>query len=516
MLLITIEEFRTSLTWKMVSDPLYGYVYFNTEIEEPLINNVLLQRLRYIMQLQTAHYVYPGAVHTRFQHSLGVMHLAGLMAEDIISKVAFMYGKEVFEGYDPVTLVEAARVAGLLHDVGHAAFGHAFEYAILWRRELPKELSNHEKIGYLLIKETVDSELEKSEKTLPGIRELVYGVLSDSPSKGVVSLIRWIVRDGYYPADVLDFLRRDSYYAGTSEYGSIMHERLYKNSYPLLVGGRFEIVLDRIALGEFKQYMRARASMYEHVYYHSVCRSFDRILYDILHELDSEIGLTNRVLDVGRGQVDGYLELTDSYFYSIMMSKALREDTKLGYLCRRLMIDRKPEWKRVGREVSISAYKGVEALKAALKLIFDVDYKKKVVAELEEEVAEELKKLGLDRDEIWLDVLEITPLPRTTIYPEESGARQPLTLRVGKKSGKRIAVSEELDIVTEELPIAITFRAYVHRRKYGLELEAPVTKALIQGVSRVVGIDVSKASQTVKDLYSDYSSRDYNKFRVTA
>lgn len=510
------EDLRTSLTWKMVSDPLYGYVYFNTEIEEPLINSVLLQRLRYIMQLQTAHYVYPGAVHTRFQHSLGVMHLSGLMAEDAISKVASMYGKDVFEGYEPATLVEAARLAGLLHDVGHASFGHAFEYAVIWRKELPRELSNHEKIGFLLIKQTVSDELEKAETVLPGVRELVYKILGDSPSKGVVSLLRWIVRDGYYPADVLDFLRRDSYYAGTSEYGSIMHERLYKNSYPILEGERFEVVLDRIALGEFRQYMRARASMYEHVYYHSVCRSFDRILYDILHELDSELGLTERVLDVARGRVEGYLELTDSYLYSVMMSKALHERTRLGRLCRKLMIERKPEWKRVGREVSISAYKGVEALKVALRLILDAEYKKRSVEAIEEEVAEELKEFGVSREDVWLDVLEITPLPRATIYPEETGVRQPLTIRVGKKSGKKIVVSEELDIVTEELPIAVTFRAYVPRSKYSLDLEGPATRAVMQGVSKVLGIDVPRASQTVKDLYSDYSSRDYYKFRLTA
>lgn len=510
-----IKELRTDLTWKMVSDPLYGYVYFNTEIEEPIINSIILQRLRYIMQLQTAHYVYPGAVHTRFQHSLGVMHLAGLMTEDLLYKVVSIYGKEALEGYEPATIVEASRISGLLHDVGHAAFGHAFEYALLWRKNLPRELSNHEKIGYLLVKNIIEDQLEKVDKNLSGFKELVYTLLGDSEPRGIASLLKWIIKDGYYPADILDFLRRDSYYAGTSEYGSIMYERLYKNSYPILLGDKFEIVIDRVALGEFKQYMRAKASMYEHVYYHSVCRSFDRILYDIIYYLDPEIGLTDRVLRIKHGDVEGYLELTDAFFYAIMMSKALRDKTRVGELCRRLIVERKPEWRRIGRDVSLSVYKGLDALKTALKLVLDSEYRKKVIESVHEVIIEDLKKHNLSGEDLWLDVLDITPLPRSTIYPSSEQMNPPLVLRVGKRSGRKITISEELDIVSEELPIEVIFRLYVARNKYSVDLELPATQALLNAINTVLGIDVLTVSKAVKDIYTSYTGRDYYKVKLT-
>ena len=501
----------------MVSDPIYGYVYFNTEVEEPIINSVLLQRLRYIMQLQTAHYVYPGAVHTRFQHSLGVMHLSGLMAEDIVNKAILLYGMDILDGYNTETVVEAARIAGLLHDVGHAAFGHAFEQAILWKKNVPREVANHEKIGYLLVKTVLEDLIEKAEKYLPGIKELLHQVLGETSStvKGIVKLLRWVVKEGYYPADVLDFLRRDSYYAGTSEYGSIMYERLYKNTYPLRVGNDFEIVLDRIAVGEFRQYMRARASMYEHVYYHSVCRAFDRVLYEIIDMLDNELDLTGRVLALVKGDVVGYLELTDAYMYSIMMSKALRDNTRLGYLCRKLIIERKPEWKRAGREVSLSAYKGSEALGKALKLVLDSEYRKAVSEDIHERLAASLKHYGLSVDEIWLDVLDIAPLPRVTIYPSEVSSKTPLVLYTGKKSGRKIVVSEELDIVTEELPLEVIFRVYVLRNKYSVELETPVTRALLEALKEVLEIDVLKVSNYIRSIYAAYSNKDYYKVRLT-
>ena len=513
---MSFEDLRTKFTWKMISDPLYGYVYFNVEVEEPIINSVLLQRLRYIIQLQTAHLVYPGAVHTRFQHSLGVMHLAGLMAEDAVHKIIALYGKEALEGLDPLVIIQAARLAGLLHDVGHAAFGHAFEYAVLWRGKAPAELSNHEKIGRFLIKHVIGEYVEKLDRDLGGLKELLESIMGEPEPKGVFKIFRWLVREGYYPADVLDFLKRDSYYAGTAEYGSIMHERLYKNTYPLINGKDAGLVLDRIALGEFKQYMRAKASMYQHVYYHSVCRSFDKILYDILEELNHELNLLDRVEAILRGDVRGYLELTDAFFYTVMMKKALYEDTRTGRLCRKLMIERKPEWKRVGREVSISATKGPEALRVVLKLVLDSNYKKSSINRVEKALTEDLKKHGLSEEDVWIDVVEITPLPRSTIYPSGEEPETKLRLYLGKRLGKKLVVSEELDIASEDLPLEVSFRVYVPRTKYNLDLEASVTRALINAVSSTFGIDIAKFGSILKSVYEEYRGLDYSRVRITA
>ncbi|MEM1596382.1 MAG: HD domain-containing protein [Desulfurococcaceae archaeon] len=510
-----MEFIKESFTWKMISDPLYGYAYFNTEVEEPLINNVIVQRLRYIMQLQTAHFVYPGAVHTRFQHSIGVMHLAGQMARDTISKIITFYDKSALEGYSPETLIEASRLAGLLHDIGHAAFSHAFEHGVLWKKQLPLELSNHERIGLTLIKVALNDYIEKFDEMLPGLKKVLYSILEPGEHKGIIRVLKWVVNEGYYPADVIDFLRRDSYYAGTVEYGSILYERLYKNTYPLIDGNKVSFVLDRIAIGEFKQYMYAKANMYEHVYYHSVCRSFDRILFDILDGLDKELDFEGRTKSILKGDVKGYLELTDVFLYSIMLHKALHEDSKLALLCRRMLIDRKPEWKKVGRDVSISISKGLNGLEKTLRLILDSSYRTEVRNALKEYLLDKLRSRNIDDEDLWIDVLDITPLPKSTIYPGGELSTKTPTLLIGKKIGQKIVVSEEFNLLIEELPLKVIFRVYVPRGKYSAELETTITPALTGALNDILGIDVNASLKILENIYTGYSDRDYSKLKLT-
>lgn len=506
-----VRSFGAEFSWKMISDPLYNYVYFNVEIEEPVINTLLLQRLRYIMQLQTAHLVYPGAVHTRFQHSLGVLHLSGVVAEDMVSKIVSLYGEHALGGFKPTTLVEATRLAGLLHDVGHAAFSHAFEHAVLWRRDLPLEVSNHERIGFRLVDQLLGDFLDKASNTLPGLKEALYAIVGPAEPRGVLKVFRWIVRDGPYPTDVLDFLRRDSYYAGTPEYGYVSYERLYRNTYPLVDGSRVGLVLDRIALGGFRQYMYAKISMYEHVYYHSVCRSFDKILYKVLEELDKELNLAGRVLDILKGDVRGYLELTDALLYSVMMRKALYEDySEVGRLCRRLLVERKPEFRRVGREVIVSA-RSSELVKTTLKLAVNREYKQKVASEIEKYLAERVKSLGLSSEDLWVDVLDVTPLPKSLIYPGGESPRLTQVFYLGKKVGSEVVVSEEYSVLREEFPLEVIFRAYVKREKYEGGLEAKFSTLLLDAVKSVLGIE-EKFEVKLEEIIS---SEDVEKYKLT-
>ena len=284
----------------------------------------------------------------------------------------------------------------------------------------------------------------------------------------------------------------------------------------MIEGDKAQVVLDRIALGEFKQYMYAKANMYEHVYYHSVCRSFDKLLYEALSLLDEELGLTSRVLGLKEGRLKDYLELTDAYMYGVMMHKALSEDTRLGYLCRRLLVERKPEWRRVGREVVVSSSKGLDELEKTLRLILDHDYRRRVVTGIEEYVFDKLKQWGFNREELWIDILDITPLPKSTIYPGgEEPAKVP-TLLIGKRVSGEIVVSEEFNLLMEELPLKILVRAYVPRSKYSGELEFKMTNLLSTAVENALGIDLSAAERVIKNIYSEYMSRDYSKYRITA
>lgn len=488
-----LKGFQRRFSWKEISDPVYGYVYFNKEVEEKIVNHVILQRLRYIMQLQTAHLVYPGAVHTRFQHSLGVMHLGGLMAEDIVRKILLYYGEEYLDGCDPLTLIQAVRLAGLLHDSGHACFSHTFEEVIIMGgRNIPDTVANHERVGYVLFNEMIREGLNALEKDygLCGLSDIVGEILSDrEPSKPILKIAKWIIKDSLYPADILDFLRRDSYYTGTHEYGYIDYERLYKNTYPYFDGDKVFLLLDRNTWGEFRAYMFAKANMFEHVYYHSVNRAFDLLLKDILLQLDEKYGLTQAVIDVANGDPRRYLTLTDVKMYAILMDEAFEGKGALSELARKLIVDRKPDWKRIGREYILTGYRGLKALKHLLRLMFDRDFRENVRRAIHENLFDKLKSRGFGEGDLWVDVLDISPVPRSMLIPSGDGGGVPLVLYMGKRKEKEIAVDQEVNLIKEGLPLAIVFRVYVKRGLHRLELERVVTETLGKSVEETLQIE---------------------------
>ena len=132
----------------LISDPIHGYISFvaptdGREVtEKMLIDSPWMQRLRCIMQLQSARWVFPSAEHSRFQHSLGAMHLAGRFARHLYPSL-----KESFPGCPSLPYIESLlRVTALLHDVGHGPFGHFFDDNVLARYGL-----THERVGQKII-----------------------------------------------------------------------------------------------------------------------------------------------------------------------------------------------------------------------------------------------------------------------------------------------------------------------------------------------------------------------------
>ena len=118
--------------WGFIKDPIYGYVAF-TQLEKDVIDTKVVQRLRRLRQLAGAEFLYPGANHTRFEHSLGAMHLAGVLAEQISDK-----DEEI----------QVLRLAALLHDIGHGPFSHIFEHLLV------RQNRTHEDISTWLIQKT--------------------------------------------------------------------------------------------------------------------------------------------------------------------------------------------------------------------------------------------------------------------------------------------------------------------------------------------------------------------------
>jgi HD superfamily phosphohydrolase len=515
------EQYKNKFSWKEISDPIYDYVYFNKEIEEEIINSIIIQRLRYIYQLQTTHLVYPGAVHSRFSHVVGVMHLAGIMAEDTLTKILDYYGKDALQDYRPDTLVEAVRLAGLLHDAGHACFGHAFEESILWnnRRSIPESVNNHEKIGLLLVKYLLEDKIKRYEDTygLDNLYDVLLEILGqEEPHEPIIQLMRWLVKDSLYPSDILDFLRRDSYYAGTNEYGYIAYTRLIRNTYPYLDDHRPLQLLDRNTWGEFRAYLYAKANMFEHVYFHSVNRAFDRLLKTILYKIDDEVGLTEAVERLAEGDPQKYLGLVDVKLYSIMLDKAMRDEGEAGRLSRKLLIERKPEWKRIGREYILSGSKGANYVKWILRLTFNKDYKEKLRRILEERLQDNLKSKGVTEGDIWVDIISISPVPQSLLIPGKKGEPMSLlTLFMGKKKGKRIVKDRELYLIEEGIPLQVIYRSYIRRGLHRLEYEVIATETIESTVKEELGISDEEYRKVLSSVYSELSTGEAEKQRIT-
>ena len=183
---------------KIINDPVYGFISVPTELIFDLIEHPYFQRLRYIKQLGMTHLVYPGALHTRFHHALGAMHLMGLAIETLCNK-----GHQITDEEE-----EAVTIAILLHDIGHGPFSHALEETIV-------EDISHEDISTLLMNKLnvqFDGKLSMAIEIFNGIY----------PKKFLHELV-----SGQLDMDRMDYLNRDSFFTGVSE-GVISFDRIIK------------------------------------------------------------------------------------------------------------------------------------------------------------------------------------------------------------------------------------------------------------------------------------------------
>jgi HD superfamily phosphohydrolase len=219
---------------KIIKDPVHGYV----EVEDyalVLLDSPVLQRLRYIRQLGFSYLVYPGANHTRFEHSLGTMYLA-----DVACRKFRLSDEER-------TLVAAS---ALLHDIGHGPFSHASEPLIeefLHRSHHAIDDIVHEQIGHLLLQHNIDPD------------ELCAVVSGRHPLSGIIH--------SDLDVDRMDYLLRDAYYTG-APYGTVDAQRLIRN----MIRTVDDVVLDENGINAAESLLIARTLMRPTVYYHHVSR----------------------------------------------------------------------------------------------------------------------------------------------------------------------------------------------------------------------------------------------------
>ena len=233
---------------KIVNDPIYGFIRLPSERVFLLIEHPYFQRLRRIRQLGMTHLVYPGALHTRFHHALGAMHLMGEAVEVLRSKGHLISAEEA----------EAVTIAILLHDIGHGPFSHALEDSIV-------PGIRHEELSSLF--------MDRLNRDFDSALQLALTIFRDQyPKRFLHQLV-----SSQLDMDRLDYLSRDSFFTGVSE-GVISHDRIIK---------MLEVQDDQLAIEEkgiysIEKFIVARRLMYWQVYLHKTVVGAERLLISIL------------------------------------------------------------------------------------------------------------------------------------------------------------------------------------------------------------------------------------------
>ncbi|MDG6996812.1 MAG: HD domain-containing protein [Nitrososphaerota archaeon] len=261
-----------------IRDPIHGYIYA-TEFERRVIDTRTFQRLRRIRQLAGCHLVYPGGQHSRFEHVIGCMFLAGKVSEVLVSRRIGLNSEDV----------QKLRLSALLHDVGHGPFSHVFEEVMAWNTKF-----THEDMSQRIIRETeIGDVIEEFGYSRREISDLSIG-----KSRKERRFMNDVIGGGL-SVDIMDYLLRDSYFTGV-EYGEVDVHRIINS---------FEVVKDKLAISQasvfaFEALMIARYEMFRAVYFHRTVRAAELMLVKSMILADKLLHLTNLTLD-------NYLGLTD-------------------------------------------------------------------------------------------------------------------------------------------------------------------------------------------------------------
>ena len=234
---------------KIINDPLYGFITISDKLVFDVIEHPYFQRLRRIEQLGLASMVYPGALHTRFHHALGAMHLMG-QAIDTLRAKGFTISPEEAQG---------ATLAILLHDIGHGPFSHALEHHIV-------NGISHEEIT-LMFMHKLNAEFGNKLETAIAIFANTY------PRKFLHQLV-----SGQLDMDRLDYLMRDSFYTGVNE-GVISTDRILK----MLTIADGELAVELKGIYSIEKFIVARRLMYWQVYYHKTVLAVEYMMVSILN-----------------------------------------------------------------------------------------------------------------------------------------------------------------------------------------------------------------------------------------
>ncbi len=270
-----------------IRDSVHGFIYFTNE-EKEIIDCPEFQRMRYVKQLALTNYVYPGAVHTRFEHSLGVMEMSSRMFDRLCSKsdVREMIEQSLIKiGLNVGMARQVLRLASLMHDMGHLPFSHGGEAII-------PQGKKHEDISISII-EYLQPKLDKL--YFADITKYVVQLIQKQVSIPELKLLKDII-SGNIDADRMDYLLRDSHHCGV-DYGHFDYKRLI-DSLTVIKGinDGLDLAIDHGGIHALEALILARYYMFTQVYYHRTRRIYDYYL--------------KGYMESWKGKIDNFIDVT--------------------------------------------------------------------------------------------------------------------------------------------------------------------------------------------------------------
>jgi hypothetical protein len=403
--------------WGEIKDPVHGYVYI-TETEKEIIDSFPVQRLHRLRQLAGAEFVYPGANHTRFEHSVGVMYLAGRLSENP------NLSQHLSEDE-----IQILRIAALLHDVGHGPFSHVFEH--LLQKFLKK---THEDLTTWVIQK---SELSDTLNNLgydpEMIGKLAVGMLHRSGKAFMDQVIRSAV-----DVDKLDFIVRDTYHTG-AEYGYVDVSRLIH----MLDVIDENLAVDLGALSALESFILARIESFKSIYFHRVGRAAQIMIAIAMEEAKDELGL------VDFKSVEEYLAFND-YTVWTMLKNCEKSRGIMENLERRRLLKCAYDQTFHVRDKTVSSIFGVEEIRNQMR--------DKIASEAD-----------IDPRLVVIDVPTLPSVPyRHSVLLEPMEIPVFNKTRDGKKIPQRLSdTSRIFDVLKGFINILRVYTIEEHRKKVG-------------------------------------------------
>ncbi|MCW6623658.1 HD domain-containing protein [Yersinia ruckeri] len=363
-----VDNFENLLSGKFL-DPIHGVIRI-TKLEKKIIDHPLFQRLRDVRQNTFLYKVFPSAMHSRFEHSVGVMHLSYEILKNLdLNALIYKRKNKEINLYTeikelPASLIQELRIAALLHDVGHGPLAHQFDSFAINREKFKEKCKNegtekyndiislnnneklsHEQISCIFIMKIIEDLKGNSESDDEVFKENIATINIDSIIKivekeykfekkinnlNIYPLLGSIISSSPIDADRMDYLLRDSYFSGV-KYGIYDYGRLLMSFIPVIKDKNVFLAYKESGMDSILEFTNARSSLYSQVYFHKTNRALSSMLDKACSELGSEVinvipsDSDGKIIDIMQ---DFYIKNPDKKFLEHTLKDKLNDEQK--------------------------------------------------------------------------------------------------------------------------------------------------------------------------------------------